>query len=178
MASRSTKTFSNDADHAGYVDAWLDGVAKTQAPAQLITLFERALGALWQRTEVTLGEVTLTAIVDRVLYTASEQYPFLSVLTVERAGISFVGLRSQGAQDTDLREALRLVLVEFLTVLGHLTDEILTPALHAKLSGVALEGAWHGGRRRRRCPRSPVMKTSQGGRRSRCAATGDSPCSG
>ena len=30
------------------------------------------------------------------------------------------------------------VLVEFLTVLGHLTDEILTPALHAELSKVAL----------------------------------------
>jgi hypothetical protein len=32
------------------------------------------------------------------------------------------------------------VLVEFLTVLGHLTDEILTPALHAELARVALEG--------------------------------------
>jgi hypothetical protein len=140
VASRLSKAFSDEADHAGYVDAWLDGAATTPAPAQLITLFERALGALWQRTEVTLGEVTLTAIVDRVLYTASEQHPFLSTLTVEGAGISFDGLRAHGAHDTNLREALRLVLVEFLTVLGHLTDEILTPALHAELSGVALEG--------------------------------------
>ncbi len=29
--------------------------------------------------------------------------------------------------------------MEFLTVLGNLTDEILTPALHAELSKVALE---------------------------------------
>jgi len=140
VASRLAKALSDDADHARYVDAWLDGAVKTPAPAQLITLFERALGALWQRTEVTLGEVTLTAIVDRVLYAASEHYPFLSTLTVKRAGISFDGLRSQGAHDTNLREALRLVLVEFLTVLGHLTDEILTPALHAELARVALEG--------------------------------------
>lgn len=140
MASRLSKAFSDEADHVGYVDAWLDRAATTPSPAQLITLFERTLGALWQRTEVTLGEVTLTAIVDRVLYTASEQYPLLSTLTVERAGISFDGLRTQGAHDTNLREALRLVLVEFLTVLGHLTDEILTPALHAELSRVALEG--------------------------------------
>jgi hypothetical protein len=140
VASRLTKAFPDEADHAGHVDAWLKGATKGLAPAQLITLFEQALGALWRRTEVTLGEVTLTAIVERVLYTASEQYPFLSTLTVEGAGISFDGLRSQGAHDPNLREALRLVLVEFLTVLGHLTDEILTPALHAELSGVALEG--------------------------------------
>jgi hypothetical protein len=140
VTSGLAKAFPDEADHAGYVDAWLDVAAKTPAPAQLITLFEQALGALWRRTEVTLGEVTLTAIVDRVLYTASEQYPFLSTLTVDRAGISFDGLRSQGAHDTNLREALRLVLVEFLTVLGHLTDEILTPVLHAELSRVALEG--------------------------------------
>jgi hypothetical protein len=140
VASRLTKAFSNEADHAGYVDAWLDRAAQTPAPAQLITLFEQALGALWRRTEGTLGEVTLTAIVDRVLYTASEQYPFLSTLTVESAGISFDGLRSQGAHDTNLRDALCLVLVEFLTVLGHLTDEILTPALHAELSRVPPSG--------------------------------------
>jgi hypothetical protein len=140
VASRLAKGFSDEADHSGYVDAWLDGVGRSPAPAQLITLFERALGALWRRTEVTLGEVTLTAIVDRGLYTASEQYPFLSTLTVERTGISFDGLRSQGAHDTNLRDALCLVLVEFLTVLGHLTDEILTPALHAELSGVAPVG--------------------------------------
>jgi hypothetical protein len=140
MASRLTHISSDEEDHAGYVDGWLAGTAATLPPAQLLTLFEQALGALWRRTEITLGEVTLTAIVDRVLYTASEQYPFLSALTIERAGISFDRLRSQEAHDTMLCEALRLVLLEFLTVLGHLTDEILTPALHAELSGISAEG--------------------------------------
>jgi hypothetical protein len=84
--------------------------------------------------------VTLTAIVDRVLYTASETHPFLSTLKIEAAGISFDGFREQGAQHANLHEAVRLVLVEFLTVIGHLTDEILTPALHAELSKVALRG--------------------------------------
>jgi hypothetical protein len=130
----------DEAAHVECVEAWLDRAAKTLAPAQLVTLFERALAALWRRAEVTLGEVTLTAIVDRVLYTASETYPFLSALKVEDAGIGFDGFREQGAHLANLPEAVRLVLVEFLTVLGHLTDEILTPALHAELSKVALEG--------------------------------------
>jgi hypothetical protein len=129
----------DEADHAAHVDAWLEA-ANAAPPAQLVTLFEGALSALWRRAEVTLGEVTLTAIVDRVLYTASETHPLLSTLTIEKAGISFDGFREQGAQHANLPEAVCLVLVEFLTVIGHLTDEILTPALHAELSKVALEG--------------------------------------
>jgi hypothetical protein len=130
----------DEADHAAYVDAWLEGAANAAPPAQLVTLFEGALSVLWRRAEVTLGEVTLTAIVDRILYTASEKHPFLSTLTIEKAGISFDRFREQGAQHANLREAVRLVLVEFLTVIGHLTDEILTPALHAELSKVAFLG--------------------------------------
>jgi hypothetical protein len=130
----------DEVNHAAYVEAWLAGAAKTLEPAQLVALFERALSALWRRTEVTLGEVTLTAIIDRVLYTASETHPFLSVLKVEKTGICFDGFRDPGAQQADLHAAVHLVLVEFLTVLGHLTDEILTPALHAELSKVAPVG--------------------------------------
>jgi hypothetical protein len=131
----------DEASHAAHVGAWLDGAAKNLPPAQLVTLFERALGALWQRAHLTLGEVTLTAIVDRVLYTASEKYPFLSTLKVEGSGIRFDEFLQQGAvqHDRHLPKAVRFVLVEFLTVLGNLTDEILTPALHAELSKVALE---------------------------------------
>jgi hypothetical protein len=38
----------------------------------------------------------------------------------------------------ELRRGIRFVLTEFLTVLGNLTAEILTPELHAALSNVAL----------------------------------------
>jgi hypothetical protein len=134
---------ADEANHAAFVEAWLDEAAKSPTslpPAQLVSLFERAMGALWQRAHVTLGEVSLSAIVGRVLYTASEQYPILSTLKIEGTGIRFDEFR-QGAveQDGDLPEVARFVLVEFLTVLGNLTDEILTPALHAELARVALE---------------------------------------
>jgi hypothetical protein len=131
---------AGDADPTAHVDAWLNGEAKMLPPAQLITLFERALGALWRRALVTLGDVTLIAIVDRILYTASETHPYLSALKVEKTGIRFDAFREQGADQANLPEAFRLVLEEFLTVLGHLTGEILTPALQAELSKVSLEG--------------------------------------
>ena len=141
-APRVEVMLPDEARHAAHVEAWLDGAAsKSLAPAQLVTLFDRALGDLWRRASVTLGEVTLMAIVDRVLYIASENYPVLSTLTVDETGICFNNFRQRVVpEDANLAEAVGFVLAEFLTVIGHLTDEILTPALHAELSRVALEG--------------------------------------
>ena len=132
---------SEEASHVACVEAWVHRAANGPARAHLIGSFERAVNALWRRAEVTLGVVTLTAIVDRVLYTASERYPLLSTLKVEDAGVRFDEFREQGAATHDgyLVEAARFVLIEFLAVLGNLTAEILTPALHAELSKVTVE---------------------------------------
>jgi hypothetical protein len=132
---------SDEPNHTAFVEAWFDEAAKSPSPVLLVSMFERATSSLWRRAVVTLGEVTLTAITDRVLFTASEKYPFLSTLKVDETGIRFDEFRQEGAvqQDGHLAGAIIFVLAEFLTVLGHLTDEILTPMLHAELSKVALE---------------------------------------
>ena len=127
--------------HGACVDAWLERSAKNLPPELLLRVFEAALGALWGRTQSTLGEVTLTAIAERVLSRASEKFPLLSALKVEPPeGIQCRELRKGIGviQPTVLLEAIRFVLVEFLTVLGNLTAEILTPELHAELSNVSL----------------------------------------
>jgi hypothetical protein len=113
---------------------------KASSPELVLQLFETALGALWRRAQVTLGDVTLTAIVDRVLYNAAEKFPLFSSLKVEPSGVRCQELRERAPslRDSELREGIRFVLVEFLTVLGNLTAEILTPELHANLSKVAL----------------------------------------
>jgi hypothetical protein len=127
--------------HAAHVDAWLKRSAKDLSPEVLLQLFETALAALWARTSTTLGEVTLTAIADRVLYNASEKFPLFSSLEVEpTGGIQFRALRARisSVRLSELKEGVRFVLVEFLTVLGNLTAEILTPELYSELSNVAL----------------------------------------
>lgn len=143
--------------HAACVRAWLNGNTGLES-AQLAALFEQALEHLWRRALQTLGEITLTAIVDRVLYTASERYPVLSALKVEGAQIRFEAFRQQdwSLYSRQLPEAIRFTLVEFLTVLGNLTAEILTAALHAELSKVAPSNgtgearAQHAGKRNER----------------------------
>lgn len=126
-------------DHSACVDAWLQNAARDVSAQQLVGVFQQGFGALWRRAHRTLGHVTLTAIGDRVLYTATERYPWLSSVQIEATGIGCTDLLQGSAalESASLVEGVRFVLVEFLTVLGNLTANILTPALHAELSKVA-----------------------------------------
>ena len=103
---------------------------------QLVDLLELALNALYASARKTLGEVTLGAIVDRVLYNAAERHAFLAKLTFEASTISCKKLLEQThpPDEASTKDGLRFVIAEFLTVLGNLTAEILTPAFHAELS--------------------------------------------
>lgn len=140
----------DDGQHALCIDTWLERSATGLNPEALLHLFEAALDAVWIRTNTTLGEVTLTAIAERVLHNASERFSLLSSLKIEATrGIQCRELRNRidSLEAAELRVAIRFVLVELLTVLGNLTAEILTPALHSAISRVALPEAIRVGRR-------------------------------
>jgi hypothetical protein len=132
--------------HATSVDAWLKHSAHELSRPDLIRLFAAALDALWNVAVTTLGHVTLTAIAERVLFTASEKFPVLSSLKVEAAhGFQCGELRKpiDSLQASELIEMFRFVLVELLTVHGRLTAEILSSELHAELQQVSLPTASH-----------------------------------
>ncbi len=126
-------------EHSACVNAWMEGAAKGLPLERLLRVFERGFAALWGRANQTLGDVTLMAIADRVLHVATEQYPFLSALQVEATGLGFQEIREHVSSlpRDEFETGIRFVLVEFLTVLGNLTAEILTPALHSALLQVA-----------------------------------------
>ena len=122
-----------DEDHRTAVTAWLERIP-TRSVETLTQAFEDTFAALWQRSLLTLGEVTLAAILDRVLHRAAELHPSASVFEVDASRLRYRGLRSQtGMRTEQVTELLCFVLEEFLTVLGNLTAQILTPALHAEL---------------------------------------------
>lgn len=129
-------------DHKACVDAWMDRTGKGAPSELLVQGFEEAFTALWRRAHQTLGDVTLTAIVDRVLFSGVGRFPILSELKVETTGLRCEGLRRNARHvlPGDLENAIKFVLVEFLTVLGDLTAHILTLALHAELSSIAPRG--------------------------------------
>ncbi len=104
-------------------------------------LSDAALRALWATTHTTLGDVMLATIADRVVHITVRAYPVLATLSVQANGRIDVGaLRGEigTLHHQRLVEGMRFVLVEFLTVIGVLTDEVLTPELHAALNRVAV----------------------------------------
>lgn len=81
------------------------------------------------------------AIADRVLHTACERFPVLSTLRLRDGGPDFQAFKERSAAiPTDqLEPGIRFILTEFLSVLGDLTADILSPALHQELAQVARE---------------------------------------
>jgi len=138
---------TNENHHTAFVDAWTASAARDLPVAKLVDLFDRAFAALWERSYLTLGEITLRAIVNRVLRSGREAFPWLHSIKVEPNGVSFKGLREDSVplENANHAAALRFLLVELLTVLGNLTGEILTPELHDELSRVAHERRPEGG---------------------------------
>jgi hypothetical protein len=133
-------------EHSNQVAAWLVQAAKGLSSEQSLQLFELAMAALWNRALLTLGDVTLAAILDRVLYNASERFAPFELLKIEANGLNFRELRAQSSvvDQRELQEAIRFVIVEFLVVIGNLTAEILTPTLHSELVKVTLDSAGSG----------------------------------
>lgn len=125
---------TGQSEHEVVVTAWLERAARG-ARVETMEAFEHAFTALWRRAHVTLGEVTLKAIVERVLDAASEKYPTLTSIVVVDSGLRCDDLRTAAdLTDDQVPAALGHVLLEFLTVLGDLTAQVLTPALHHELS--------------------------------------------
>lgn len=129
--------------HRETVMTWRDGWVGKLSQPELVDVYERTLDALWRRAHMSLGEVSLMAIVDRVLHQGTDRYPHLAVLKVETSGVQFGELR-QVAPSLDmavLDESLTFLVVELLRILGSLTGEILTPGLHAELRKVQVRMA-------------------------------------
>jgi hypothetical protein len=124
--------------HQEVINAWRQDWAATLDSPALLDVFERALDALWHRAHMSLGEMTLMAIVDRVIHQGGEKFPHLARLKVETSGVHFGELRHcERTLDRELlEESLVFLVYELLRVFGTLTGEILTPGLHAELHKV------------------------------------------
>ena len=122
-----------ESDHRKCVDSWLEGRARDLTIAQYVALFDAGVSAVWRRASRTLGDVTLRAIMDRVLHTAADDHPMLSSVSLQADGVRVDRLRARARDVGDIEEALRCLLVELLTAIGHLTADILTPPLHEAL---------------------------------------------
>src|SRR5690242_6000817 len=105
--------------HQAVVAAWLRRAP--HEPERLRRAFQTTFAALWQRTMLTLGDVTLNAITDRVLHVASQQFPAVGSLELGDGKLRWSDSPpAPGGDPGLLDEGVQFFLVEFLTVLGNL----------------------------------------------------------
>ena len=123
---------TDEPSHQAVVAAWLRRVPAE--PPALLEAFEATFATLWRRTRLTLGDVTLTAIVERVLHVARTRFPVLDALELGDDALRWRVPPAPQLGRERLAEAIEFVLVELLTVLGNLTADIITHALHAELA--------------------------------------------
>ncbi len=125
-------------DHARAVEPWIERYVRGRPPERQMHLFCLAFNTLWRRARRTLGEVTLLAIGERVLFIAGERFAVLAGLKLCGDGIDCTRPYPEAlaAPTTEREAAIRHTLVELLGVIGSLTAEILSPALHEELAGL------------------------------------------
>jgi hypothetical protein len=125
--------------HESAVAAWLQASDRAAPAEEFVDHFEASFNAVWRRALETLSEITLQAIGDRVLFLAARRFPPTAGITFGPTGIQCAAVRKRGPHvpNSELEAGLCFVLAEFLHVLGSLTAEILTPALHRTLAETA-----------------------------------------
>ncbi|MDO9182815.1 MAG: hypothetical protein Q7U04_10425 [Bacteriovorax sp.] len=110
---------------------------------QLVQVYAGAFQAIESRCLATLSRVTINVVIDRVLHIGSEKFQILSLITIEPSGLSLKNLiqNIKKYKTEEIRNALSYFLVEFLTVVGNITSDVLTASLHKKLVEVTRESA-------------------------------------
>ena len=126
--------------HEQCVDAWLTARdARNTDNTALTALLLAGLRAIWQRARPSLGDVTLTAIVQRAIHTSQRRHTELAQIGLRVGDAGTIELTNPSAPRVVLCPAVTCVLAEVLHVLGELTAGALTLPLHAALASAAEE---------------------------------------
>ena len=134
-------TSHRNSSHSEQVEAWGKKNCENLPSEVIVQIFGSALSAIQKRSLVTLSSVTVLVVADRALHQSKEKFPFLSAITIEPHGFSLTGLVKSdvSAGSQSLRESLEHLLIEFLTVLGNITADVLTAPLHEELKKITVE---------------------------------------
>ncbi len=134
-------TLNQSSAHQSIVISWEEKNIKNLRTDQAIHVFGNALQQVERRCLVTLSSVTVQVVLDRIIHEGIEKYPILKEVTIEVDGLNFKNI-SQKKDHYDLKEinsAFRYLIIEFLTVIGSITSEVLTAPLHKELMTVTSE---------------------------------------
>lgn len=123
-------------DHSAFVEEWLDDAGRGLDCERLLELLQQAVRVVWDSARVSISDVTLDAVLERVVINARDHFPWLPALPVVHSSIDTSVLRAHcgRAKLGEILKASRFIVTEFLAINGNLTGEALTPAMHRGLA--------------------------------------------
>lgn len=124
------------------IDAWLEQATRDLPSKKIVAVFSHVLKSLSRKASRSLNQLTLMAIVNRVLYQCKDKFPLLQELKVDSNGINFDQNQYQleQADPDELKESFRYLFIELLSVLGDLTADVITSELEDNSEAIFSEG--------------------------------------
>ncbi len=122
------------------MDVWIERSTAQISEKAMIILVGRTLQKMLVAIHYSVSEVTLAAVLDRVLYNSSEQHSVLKGIKANGIKLNFAGLKN--VRNENMQDAFHYLITEFIYIIGNLTAERLTPVLyqvleHAKVTAPA-----------------------------------------
>jgi hypothetical protein len=121
--------------HSEQVAAWIDWSTSGLKKQHLAEHFEKTILALLNRAQPSVSDLTLAAILERVLYNSTEQFPLLQFIQIinGRWTLDPIQKKLENFDEIEIKKAFHYLITEFLFIIGNLTGEQLTPILHKEL---------------------------------------------
>lgn len=129
--------------HEKQVSLWEQKLTKGLTSEELVELYAYALERIEKRALKTLSAITLMVVFDRIIHQNKTAFPALAEIKNNENSTKFYlySIPSKNFQAEQIAPALRCMLIEILNVLGRITANILTDALHSELQSVTWEEA-------------------------------------
>lgn len=128
-------------EHAAQLATWIEATTQGLSSHKTLGLFEQTITALWTTSRSILSSVLLLAVSERVLFHGSTHHPILKLVEVNVSGFNFDELRKTAKKIShdQIVAALRQVLTDFISILGDITNEVLSPILFQVLAKINLQ---------------------------------------
>ena len=122
--------------HARTVSLWLQKFPATLTQEEFVGAIEKVFDQALEKTQITISEVTLSAVLDRILYNSAVKFPILNELKLDGAKLKFASLKRhvKSSSNSEIKAAFLYFFTEFFFVIGNLTAEHLTPILYNELT--------------------------------------------
>ena len=121
--------------HSETIETWIQKSTGKLSSQNLSEFLELAINDIILKAQTSISEVTVLAILERVLYNSAERYSLLREVKIENDKLQFAMLHPsyKSYSNSEIREAFHYLITEFLFIIGNLTGEQLTPIMHDEL---------------------------------------------